>query len=314
MKILVLGGTGFLGRYVVEQLIQQSYQPTILTRDPRKITIFSQKIPYIVGDLLNYHNIDFSPYTHIINCSGEINNEKVMHPLHVECIEGILNKLNKNENLHWLQVSSVGVYGKIRSGEVHENTPFAPIGQYEITKAEGELLVKRLCLKHRIKYTIIRPSNVFGIGMPNQSLAQLISILKRRLFFYIGKNTDSIVMNYVPVEDVARLITLCLEQQEAINQEFIISDQILLNDFVDLVCYELKIKNSFYRFPEYFVRFLALAASFIPRIPLTQARIDALTMRVNYSTAKAKTMLAFNPQLGSALALRNYISHYNNLV
>lgn len=84
MNILVLGGTGFLGRYLVEQLIKNQYRVTLLTRNPEKIQIFSKKIAYIQGDLLNYKNINFSGFTHVVNCSGELKKERLMKILHVD--------------------------------------------------------------------------------------------------------------------------------------------------------------------------------------------------------------------------------------
>lgn len=313
MNVLVLGGTGFLGRYLVEQLIQDQCLVTVLTRSPEKLKIFSKEISFIKGDLLNPKDLSFSGYTHVINCSGELHNEGLMQDLHVNCIEELLTKLKSCGMIHWIQISSVGVYGKIRQGEVDENTPFAPIGEYEVTKAKGELLVKNLCTKQGTPYTIIRPSNVFGIGMPNQSLAQLVSMIKRKLFFYIGKNPESIVMNYVPVEDVAAFVSLCVRDRRSINQEVILSDQLSLSDFVKIICEELKIQNDFYRLPEAFVRVFALLANVLPRFPLTTARIDALTMRVTYSHKKAVDSLSYAPFVGCSQGLKDYISYYKDL-
>lgn len=311
MNILVIGGTGFLGRYIVEQLTNEDLLVTVLTRNPEKITLFSQNVAYVVGDLLNYQKIDFSPYTHIINCSGELKDDALMYRLHVECVAGILKQLkNTNPYVHWLHVSSVGVYGAIRQGIIVEDSPFAPVGRYEVTKAQGDLLVKQFCTDNKIKYTIIRPSNVFGVGMPNQSLAQLISMIRKKLFFYIGTNTNDVIMNYVPVEDVANLITLCINDAQAINQEFIISDHILLSDFVHIICKELSIKNSFRKIPESLVRLFAVIAMVIPKIPLTQARIDALTMRVRYSTERANKKLKYKPVRGLSSGLKKYVSNF----
>lgn len=313
MEILILGGTGFLGRYIVEELIRGNHSVTILTRNPTKLKVFCNQIPYVIGDLLSYKEINFSNYTHIINCSGELAKEELMQTLHVDCIEGILQQIKRtNAGVHWLQISSVGVYGKVRNGVVSEESPFAPVGRYEITKAEGEKLLKEFCLENKINYTIIRPSNVFGIGMPNQSLVQLISMLRKRLFFYIGNAKQDAVMNYVPVEDVAKLVTLCVCNPQAMNQEYIISDQLSLSHFVQIVCDELNVKNNFYRIPERVIRLLALTAAVLPGLPLTQARVDALTMQVRYSTEKARKELQFCSESGLVLNLKNYVSSITN--
>jgi hypothetical protein len=100
-------------------------------------------------------------------------------------------------------------------------------------------------------------------------------------------------MNYVPVEDVASLITLCLSQPHAINQEFIILDQLPLCTFVQIICNEFNIKNKFYKVLESLVRLFIKFITINPKIPLTQARLDALTIRVRYSMKKINTELKY---------------------
>lgn len=314
MNALVLGGTGFLGRYIIKELLKKQYSVTVLTRNPDKRNLFLEPVAFEIGDLLEFNTIDFSKYTHIINCSGELKDEGLMYALHVECINGILLKIKEtNPNVHWIHISSVGVYGKVRSGIITEECTFTPVGIYEVTKAKGEQLVKQFCTINKINYTIIRPSNVFGIGMPNQSLAQLISMIRKRLFFYLGKKNDPIMMNYVAVEDVAHLVSLCMVNPQARNREYIISDELSLKAFVQVICDELHLKNNFFHIPESLSRLLAMSSKVIPNSPLTDARIDALTMRVKYSRERAETELGYTPKLGATLALKSYLADLTGL-
>ncbi|MDI1351399.1 MAG: NAD(P)-dependent oxidoreductase [bacterium] len=310
MNILVIGGTGFLGRAIVEQLVYAHIDCTVLTRSPEKMARFSKPLPYIVGDLLEYENLDLTPFQYIINCSGELKNRALMQSLHVDALQGLLLRVHTSSpKIHWLQISSVGVYGAVKKNKIMENEPFSPQGTYEITKADGELLIKNFCEIHNMSYTIIRPSNVFGCDMPNQSLAQLITMIKKGLFFYISKTPQTIAMNYVPVEDVAHFVCCCINNPAAINQDFIISDYISQAEFVEIVCAELKLKNSFLYVPELLIRLLAKLAYVIPRFPLTDSRVDALTIKTIYSTEKAQSRLAFSPSMGLKQGLKKYINY-----
>ena len=306
MTVLVIGGTGFLGRAIVDTLLKNNKEFSILTRHPEKLRLFSQNIPYIYGDLLHCEKLDLTPFSQLINCSGEIHNENLMRKLHVDSVLTLLKKVKDQPEIHWLQLSSVGVYGRQQEGIILENTPFSPLGEYEVTKAEGEMLVKSFCSEQGIPYTIIRPSNVFGPGMPNQSLAQLISMIKRNLFFYIGKNKADIKMNYVHVEDVARLVCACLDNEKALNQDFIISDQLILTDFIRIISESLGTKTTFPAIPESYMRLLAKLKKFIPSFPLSDSRIDALTSRATYSAEKASEYLHFSPSVGIERGLRDY--------
>lgn len=307
MNILILGATGFLGRYVTEELMTKQLKFTVLTRTPEKLQCFSRRPTFIVGDLLNFQDLDLTPFTHFINCSGEVSNEKMMHSIHVEAVSGLLNKVKEIPNAHWIQISSVGVYGRVRKGIVTENSSFDPIGTYEKTKAQGELIVKDFCLKNHIFYTIIRPSIVFGRTMSNQSLAQLIFAIKRKFFFYIGLNKNEISMNYIAVEDVASFIIHCLENPNTLNQDFNISDQLSLSEFIKTICTELKINDSFYSLPNYFVRLIAFFSRWIPGVPISSSRVDALTTRTVYSSKKAEN-IGFITHLGVTTGLQNYIN------
>lgn len=312
MSVLVIGGTGFIGRFIVENLIEAEVNFTVLTRNEKKIDLFSKKVSYIIGDLLDPASLELSPYNQFINCAGEIHNEDLMEQLHIESIVSMLNKIKPLKNAHWIQISSVGVYGKIKSGVVDEDYPFAPVGQYETTKADGELLIKKFCLEHKINYTIIRPSTVFGCGMPNQSLLQLISTIRKKMFVYIGKPSTNVVMNYVPVQDVANFVLCCLNNKAALNQDFIISDQLFLSEFVQIISRELKIKNSFYYLPEWLIRFFSIISRCYGSFPITASRVDALTTKVIYSTEKAKYNLGFSPSVGLARGLKEYVAYLNN--
>ncbi len=309
MTILVLGGTGFIGRCVVRKLLAERKDFVVLTRNPKKLGDL-KFVPFVIGDLFDPERIEISPYHQIINCAGELCDKKVMQSLHVEATLNLLHKFKSVPDGHWLQLSSVGVYGKKQSGLIQETCDFAPIGTYEETKAAGELLIKNFCTAYKIRYTIIRPSNVFGSGMPNQSLAQLVNLIKNRLFFYIGKPDNAISMNYVPVEDVANLILCCLESELAYNEDFIISDRLPLPEFIQIIAKTLNVKASFRSLPESFLRGLAKLMRFFPSFPLTESRVDALTTQAIYSSEKALLRLNHKPIVGIREGLRNYCAEW----
>jgi len=50
-KVLVTGGTGFIGTELVEQLYVKGYEVTILDRNPQPIGL--DHVKYIEGDLSN---------------------------------------------------------------------------------------------------------------------------------------------------------------------------------------------------------------------------------------------------------------------
>ncbi|MFH7326588.1 NAD-dependent epimerase/dehydratase family protein [Desulfurivibrio sp. C05AmB] len=307
MKVFVFGATGFLGRALVQKMITSGSAVSVLTRNPSRINSFwGNSVAVHVGDMSAGKHPKLSEYDVVINCAGETKDERLMRQLHVEATKKTLENLRSGDNTQWIQVSSVGVYGPQNSGVIKEDYPFNPVGEYEITKAEGEIVVHEFCENNNIPYTIIRPSNIFGNGMTNQSLAQLVRMISRNLFFYIG-NPLNYKMNYVHVDDVVAAIILCMKNPAAINQDFIVSDVMDQYSFVNLVKSETGGGWAWTPvIPKYLARKLSLLAKINPKFPLSSGRLAALTNRAVYSTDKIRDQLAFTPIVGIREGLRQY--------
>ena len=61
MHVLVIGGTGFIGYHIVQQLLAKGHEITVLSRNPDKAKkLFSEHVHYYQGDLNFFRDIDFS--------------------------------------------------------------------------------------------------------------------------------------------------------------------------------------------------------------------------------------------------------------
>jgi len=178
MIIAITGGGGFIGKQLVNRHIQQGDQVRLLSR---KSFLKDVNAQYFPGDLSN-PNVDLSSFVDnvdiLYHCAGEVNNESLMQELHVNGTQRLVDAA-QGEIGRWVQLSSVGVYGVCRAGVITENSKEQPFGVYERTKTESDKIVKN----SGIPYTILRPSNVFGNNMPNQSLRGLLHAVQRVYFF-----------------------------------------------------------------------------------------------------------------------------------
>ncbi|WP_162935001.1 NAD-dependent epimerase/dehydratase family protein [Pseudomonas cavernae] len=308
VKVFVFGAAGFIGRALISKLIGDGHEVSLLTRNPaRAKSLLGPAVKIHVGDMVDRTYPDLSNYDVVINCAGEIRNESLMRRLHVDSIQYALSSLSTENKTHWIQLSSVGVYGPQGAGVIRESHPFNPVGEYEITKAEGDLLVSDICRARGIPYTIIRPSNVFGDGMSNQSLAQLIQVIRRKLFFFIGR-PSLCMMNYVHVDDVVDAIISCMGNPIASGNDFIVSDVIDQYSFVQLVKSEVG-GGWTPIMPILIVKAIIFFAKLIPGFPLSEGRINALMTRAVYSTEKIEGCLGFSPGVGIEIGLRQYCRH-----
>jgi nucleoside-diphosphate-sugar epimerase len=118
----------------------------------------------------------------LYHCAGEVRNMGFMEMVHVEgtrrLVDAAAGRIGR-----WVQLSSVGAYGKQRGGVVMEESVLNPCGTYEVTKVKSDSLAASGAANGAFDYVIVRPSNVYGVEMSNRSLFSLISMIQRGLFF-----------------------------------------------------------------------------------------------------------------------------------
>ena len=304
MRVAVTGGTGFIGARLVEQLVMMGHDVRVLSRSKKNNEINS--VDYFQGDITadEYDLIQFVDGVDVLyHCASEIRDEQRMNAVNVlgtkRLIKAAQGRIGK-----WVQLSSVGAYGKQRSGHVNETTPEDPVGVYEVTKTQSDHIVSKVAESKGMEYVIIRPSIVFGEDMTNRSLYQMVEMIRRRLFFYIGK--PGVLMNYIHVKDVVRALLLCGLHTDARNNTYILSDNIELEEMVMAISQGLGIHSPSIRLPEWFVRLVVKILHLVPGFPLSESRIDALTGRATYDSLKIMNELNYNHSVTLVDAFREF--------
>ena len=287
MIIAITGGGGFIGSLLVDKHLKQGDQVRLLSRN----TLLERKnLQYFFGDLSN-SSVDLSDFVDgvdiIYHCAGEVNNKSLMQELHVNGTQRLVD-VAQGKIGRWVQLSSVGVYGACRDGTITEDSKEQPFGIYEQTKTESDKIVKN----SGIPCVILRPSNVFGIDMPNQSLRGLLRTIQKGLFFFIGKEDKSLV-NYVHIEDVVEALMCCGSDDKALGEIFNLSQSETVEKMIAAFASGIGSDKKILRFPEIVVRVLVSFFGKIPKFPLTSSRVDALTGRCVYDSIKVQKILGF---------------------
>ncbi|MBK3331673.1 complex I NDUFA9 subunit family protein [Persephonella atlantica] len=147
MKILITGGTGFVGRHVVEDL-EREYHIIVPTRRVSKAQLSSgvEFIPFSkeLGSVVKQIKPDV-----IINCLGILKEEKgeTFEKVHVEYVKKLLQGAKEIGLKRFIHISALGADINSKS-------------RYAKTKAEGEQIIKN----SGIDYIILRPSIILGKG------------------------------------------------------------------------------------------------------------------------------------------------------
>lgn len=291
MIIAVTGGTGFIGRHLIARHVARGDEVRYLTRHtPEKVIVGATAI---IGDLAVIDSL--LPLVRgvdvLYHCAAELNDATKMHNTNVLGTQNLLTAAN-GEVKRWVQLSSTGVYGSKPAQDVNEDTPINPMNPYEISKAAADELVYTAMNEQTLYGVVLRPSNVYGVDMPNQSLFQLINMIKRGLFFFIGQR--GAMVNYIHIDNVIDALILCgTVILPANGQTYIVSDCCTLEEFVATITTTLGIPCSKKRLPETFVRVVARLGDYLPRFPLRSSRVDALTYRHHYQVHKIEAELGY---------------------
>lgn len=309
MKIAITGGTGFIGKLLVEKHLSLGDQVVVLSRKKKENIDFYDKVKLHYGDLSDVNSLQnfLFDVDVLYHCAAEIRDEDKMKLINIEGTKNLI-KAASGKIKHWVQLSSVGVYGPIYSGNITEKQDYNPINEYERTKLESDLLVLEASKNNSFTYAFVRPSNVFGSEMRNTSLFQLIKTVDKGFYFFVGSKGAS--ANYVPVENVVEAIYLAGTNVNAKNQIYNISEWTTIEVFIGFISKELGKQMPKIRIPSEIIKFIAQATSFIPKNPLTVARVKALSNRTVYVNDKIETELGYKPIKTIETSVKELVNQY----
>ena len=291
MIVAITGARGFVGQRLVMAHLTRGDEVRVLARSSKGPVPESCKV--FVGDLTVPGSLPlaFADGADVLyNCAAELRDESRMKAVNVAGTRSLL-ELATSRVRRWVQLSSVGVYGPRRAGEVREDAALSPENTYERTKAEADRLVAGKAGEGAFGHVVLRPSIVFGSDMPNQSLRQLAGMVRRGRFSFIGPPGAS--ANYIPVDNVIDALLLCGTHPSAIGRTYNLSDWVTMEDFIAGIADALGVQRPRRRLPLGPVRAIAKVMEKIPGNPLSVARIDALTGRARYPSCRIETELGY---------------------
>lgn len=297
MTVGITGGTGFVGRSLVERLLSQGNRVKLLARDSvdaRRQFPQAEIVEGALGGPASQLQSFVQGVDTLFHCAAEINQQERMYSTNVTGTEN-LAEAAAGRIRHWVQLSSVDTFGSQPTGVVTESTMRGELNLYEETKLAAELAVMSAASRGSFSYSILRPAKIYGPKMRNQIIYKMINLINKNLFFYIGRPGAS--ANYVHVESVVDALLLCQSESGAVNQAFNLSDYCTIEEMVGFIAEELRRPVSPKRIPEKFARVLARLTSFVPHNLLTTQRVNAMVKRARYSSSKIESVLGFRHRI-----------------
>jgi nucleoside-diphosphate-sugar epimerase len=228
--IFVTGGTGFLGSYILQELVLQG-KPVRALRRKQHFPFYIhpgilEKISWVDGDILDVSGLmeNMDGCNQIIHVAGMVSfvpaDKKKLFKINIEGTANLINVALEKGIHDFIHISSVGALGRNGSDSMlNEETKWESIkdqSNYSISKYYGEMEVWR-GMGEGLTPLIINPSTLLGYGDWNHTSCGLFKTAFREFPWYMGGKNG-----FADVEDTARAI-IALMDSGTRNQRFIIS-------------------------------------------------------------------------------------------
>jgi dTDP-glucose 4,6-dehydratase len=182
MNILVTGGAGFIGSYLVRRLLGHDH--AVVNLDALKYSgnlenlsdvVDHPRYRFVQGDICEPKTVEEVLRDHrieaVINCAAETHVDRsILDPSAFARIDVVgtgvlLEEARRAKVERYLQVGTDEVYGSVERGHSTESDLLAPRSPYAASKAGGDLMALSYWTTYRFPVVITRGSNTYG---PNQ--------------------------------------------------------------------------------------------------------------------------------------------------
>lgn len=306
-KVLVTGGTGFTGGYLVDELVQQQYPVRALSLPNQNVDKLKQLgVEIVYGDLTKPDTLSsavagIDTVFHIAAIYREQNVPKqYFFDVNVDGTRNLLTAAHTAGVRRFVHCSTVGVQGEIKNPPAKETAPYSPGDVYQRSKVAGEKLALEFFKTHPMEGVVFRPVGIYGPG--DTRFLKIFKMVNSGKFRMIGNG--EVLYHLTFVRDLVKGIILCGEKKEAVGEIFTLggNEYVTLNEYVRLLAEVLQVpqpRKSVPLWPMWIAAVLCETLCYPLRIqpPIFRRRLDFFTKDRAFDISKAKRLLGYNPQV-----------------
>jgi nucleoside-diphosphate-sugar epimerase len=310
-NLLITGATGLVGRHFARRAAEAGYDVlAMVRRDSDRSALRGVRARFVEGDLAEPESLpgamgEADVVVHAAAHVGDWGPAEKYRAINVVALEHMLTAAQQGGRLRrWIQISSLGVYPPRHHYGTDETARpnLTGLDGYTQTKAEAELVIQRHIRDHGLPAVILRPGFIYGAG-DRHALVRLVEKIQTGKMKFLGRGNR--LLNNTAVENLCDAILLAIEKPDILGETFNIRDERLVTreEFVNTVADYLG-KPHPRHVPEWLGRAIVGPIESIARLRgrqtpplLTRAQIKFLTLNLDFSIAKAKRLLGYQPRV-----------------
>jgi len=312
MKVLITGASGYIGRYLVDELIEHGHEVKTLTRQS---SLKIKDVEIVCGDILKPESLLFAfdgvdAVFHNAAYVLDWGKKKEIYRSNVEGTRNIAETCKKKGVDKIIYTSSAGVYGFPNIDDyITEESPKNPLNTYQKSKLDGESVLKKF---EDMNISIIRPPLILGgAGTAGKIILEKIEQGKMT---YVGRGDHYISL--VHPNDVVQCLRLALENDGKHDTFNVVSFICTIKELFDEIAYQLGVDPPKKRV-SYIIAYCAafFAELFATKEPsLTKFRVKSFGTTRKISCERAKKEIWYKPKYDLQSTVKDMVSWYKKYI
>ena len=231
MRLLVTGGTGFIGSHLAEEGRRRGAEVVVLgltDRPEEQANIEAlrrQGVEIVSGSITDpaLCGRAMRGVTHVFHLAVAMREggkrDEFFERVNLDGTRHLLQAATAGGVARFVYCSTIGIYGHRAPGVTREDSLLAPGNVYERSKVAAEALVREVGAATGLPFTILRPADVYGPR--DQRLLKLFRGVSRGRFPLFGSGSGRRHMVYV--DDVVSAFFRACEREEALGEALIVA-------------------------------------------------------------------------------------------
>lgn len=334
-RVLITGGNGFIGSFIIEELLSQNMEVTCLVRENSNLqNLQGYDVTYIYGDITDKDSLreacnSKDVVIHNAAIAKDWGTYDSFYQTNVVGTENVITTCCEFSTPQVIMTGSISSYGEENSptskDETTTPTPHYPyfldhifpckMNYYRDTKAEATKRAIELAKKNNLNLTIIEPSFVYGEREFTSGFYEYVSSVKEGMFVAPGSKKNYYALIYV--RDLAKAYSAVIENEiKGVERYIITNPPTLMADIYRLFCESAGLKRPFFMpkgiiYPVGLLLELIYTLFNIKSPPLlTRGRVNMFYDSIRFSSDKAKRELGFETSTPLEEGIRNTVQWY----